>query len=46
MSLNVTFGPHFLALGLVSLSIQSDCVKIRAEITSNTDYFYAVITKA
>ena len=40
------YGPHFLALGLVSLCIQSDCVKIQAGITPNTDYFYAVIMKA
>ena len=39
------YGPHFLALGLVSLCIQSDCAKIRAGITPNTDYFYAVIMK-
>ena len=39
------YGPHFLALGLVSLCIQSICVKIQAGITPKTDYFYAVILK-
>ena len=42
-------GPHFPAFGLnterysVSLCIQSECGKIRARITPNTDTFFAVI---
>ena len=45
------YGPHFLAFGLnterysVSLRIQSECGKMRARITPNTDTFYAKCSK-
>ena len=44
-------GPYFPAFGLnteryfVSLSVQSECGKIRTRITPNADTFYAVIAK-
>ena len=45
----VISGPHFPAFGLnterysVSLRIQSECGKMRARITDNTDTFQAVM---
>ena len=35
-------GPHFSASYSVSLRIQSECGKMQARITANTDTFYAV----
>ena len=37
--------PHFPAFGLVYLRIQSNCGKMRARITPNTDTFHAVKLK-
>ena len=45
-------GPHFPAFGLnterygVSLRIQSECEKMRATITPNTDTFHAVLNSS